>query len=762
MEIWILAGIVLFFWWLFRNRKKESPNALKFRREQHRDSESRFDDSELFEFEAPDDIGGKLRSARGRTARWIGRDESVTIANVTIDGGLVYVGENLPDQDGYQNENCLVNPKWKVTKGRSRKGDGLSYWPAYHSITASQRWAYLQWLADGRSDPHIDIGFVFLYFYGLERRLFLDGAMQEADLLVAEVQRLQTIYGTNRSFRFYSANFLESAGLLKGAFAPTPVLSLEKVGFELPLTLRTAIGLKLRNGEKLSWDWLLAWFLNHPDTYLRTPARRCFEEFKLLFERRFCERYPGGLSVNAPKRTWDPHYRAASGTFTVALETRYGQIPDPSNLKVPIKIATKIAESVTQDLDAYSRYLGRNPGSENTLAAQLLVPPELPRATGSALSNLQEFLSKRLVDSETRMPVTELAGKLDIDDGRKRLTANKLRLLNKALAACDVGMEPDGVLGGQTIGHDMHVVLFRAKAGGLVDFSRQPFVAARILVELAAIAITADGVADDSEIAVIVEELHGREDLLPMERRRLYSLLSALICSPPQEQSLLRRLAKTDEDTRDSAAQIVLAIVAADGQLDTKEIRLAEKLYKALKLPEARLYADLHGLGAPSRDGPVVIARGEQTKGHPIPQPPKQSGQTGGILLNPDLVAAKRRETAKVSALLATVFAEEESRDRSAVHLPSAKIADRYPGLDAIHAKLVDALIESGEMTQDEFSAMCRKAGIFAAGAIEVINDWAFEILDDILIEDSDLVAIDPTLLEALVKTSATSYGATP
>ena len=50
------------------------------------------------------------------------------------------------------------------------EGRGLSYWPAYASIPSASRAAYLGWLADGRRFPAAPIGYVFLFFYGLERR----------------------------------------------------------------------------------------------------------------------------------------------------------------------------------------------------------------------------------------------------------------------------------------------------------------------------------------------------------------------------------------------------------------------------------------------------------------------------------------------------------------------------------------------------------------------------------------------------------------
>ena len=89
----------------------------------------------------------------------------------------------------------------------------MGYWPSYSTIAPACRAAYLQWLADGRHAPDAYIGYVFLYFYGLERRLLVDSqrsaaARAERETLVAEVGRLLRIYGTNGSFRGYAEGLL--------------------------------------------------------------------------------------------------------------------------------------------------------------------------------------------------------------------------------------------------------------------------------------------------------------------------------------------------------------------------------------------------------------------------------------------------------------------------------------------------------------------------------------------------------------------------
>ncbi len=77
--------------------------------------------------------------------------------------------------------------------------------PDYGKPSPGRRGAYLSWLSKGRSDPSADIAYVFLFFYGLERRLLIDGqrgwSPRRKGEIVRELLRLLPIYGENRGFR---------------------------------------------------------------------------------------------------------------------------------------------------------------------------------------------------------------------------------------------------------------------------------------------------------------------------------------------------------------------------------------------------------------------------------------------------------------------------------------------------------------------------------------------------------------------------------
>ena len=68
----------------------------------------------------------------------------------------------------------------------------MGHWPSYNCLDKRARAAYLTWLIEGRRNESAYIGYVFLFFYGLERRLLVDhGSVlnhPEVGILVNEIE----------------------------------------------------------------------------------------------------------------------------------------------------------------------------------------------------------------------------------------------------------------------------------------------------------------------------------------------------------------------------------------------------------------------------------------------------------------------------------------------------------------------------------------------------------------------------------------------
>ena len=670
------------------------------------------------------------RPARAtREPRWIPAGESVIVAGREI-GGMVYVGRG-PVVNG-EHDNAFIDPARRVAmKGDDLDAEGMSYWPNYSLIHPRSRATYLAWLAGGRSDP-IHVGYVFLYFYGLERRFFVhDVAPDERAAIVAEVERLRSIYGSDRSVRSYLGAFLEAAPVvMEDAKEWEPVF--ERSGHELPIPVRLAVGCMVRDSEPIPARWMLSWLMTHPERRLRTPAVRAFPEFKALFELRFQERFPGGLRVTAPHRMLSLRYQAASVNFEMEITPRIagGGIPDIADLAKPVARVWPIVEEATDDLLKFSRYLGRDPEGRGTIEAHALLPNELHALFPCPeLDDLKAWAHQQMAAGGLA-PVAELVERLEGAPpekiGKRRLTGAA-----DALARLSIGMAPDPrfALRSPKLGEPVVLFPLPASITRLEDVSAH-YPPALLSLVMGTFVAHADGAVSDLERRRLIERFRSSNVLTDSEKARLHANLDWMMAVPPDLAPIRRRVKDMGDEVRHGLGRLALAVVGADGVADPAEVKAIEKLYRILGI-EADVYRDLHQLAATTE--PV-------TDGAPI-------------VLDQERVAAIMGDTTQVSNVLHAVFAADE--DDAADERTDAKGADdgsdRFAGLDARHRGLVEELLRQPSWTPQEFEKLARRFRLMPAGALKTINEWASERYDAGLIDDDGNLSVNRDLLDAPV-----------
>ena len=691
------------------------------------------------------------RSVRARRAprtgtHWIRPGSDVRVAGRNL-GGMVYVGSETRRDSWEQANNALIDPGLPVAKlGTDIAGESLPYWPCYRDINPRERATYLDWLAGGRADPRIGPGYVFLYFYGLERRFFLDApADEEKRHLVAEVSRLLDAYGQNHSVRRYLGAFLNAAAVVldpRGERKPPFAKSAQ----ELPLLLRVAIGQMAKTGQPLSADWLLEWYVAHPDTRLRTAVTRALPEFKALFVLFFDERFPEGLAIRVPKRRLRAVYRAASGTFEADLRGAIGDVPDIAALSKPVTVAREIADEAVGALAKYSRFLGRHPHGRDTIEAHALLPERLwPLFPSAGMEDLRLWAQAKIEDGglvPVEQVIERLEGVLPDKLGKRQLTGAA-----DALARLSIGLAPDPRFALRSPRFGEPVVLFRLPAGltKLEDVSEN-YKHLLFLVAMGSSIAHADGTVAAKER----EALEGRIDtseLLPHERARLHANLTWMLEIPPDIGLFRRRLRDAPEQTRHELGQAALALAAADGVIDPGEIKAIERLYSAIGLPADGIYADLHALTAHAE--PVTVRRPALSGDvdYAIPSPPEEDHK---VVLDAGRVASLVADTARVSSVLGEIFGDGTDTEEEDLEDSLDGEGGVFPGMDAQHAAFLGELLTRPNWGEIEFATLAKQFRLMQDGALETVNEWAFDRYGDLLIEAYEGYEINPDIAAEL------------
>ncbi len=308
---------------------------------------------------------------------------------------------------------------------------GIGYHPSRDWLTSQQRGTYLQWLEGGCVEDFEDSKFLFYFLFGLERRIFAEldptTGTDEISQLYAALAQLTQRFSHHESFWYQAQYLLDLLDILLVSLGVAPPERSPDNGLvppdELPVMLQLELAAAAKHGLPVAPEVALALVRAHPGARLRTPARRCVEEFDALFLERYHQRFPEGLSLEATSSgplaiSYRPaargsmwrsivFHQSALGTMNPSRGTvRVELVPvEPYYSEVTITIADLspvlsaetfpeplrgIAEECQAALERYSRYMGTKDADPSSAKAQALLPPELRQrpAKAATLVNL--------------------------------------------------------------------------------------------------------------------------------------------------------------------------------------------------------------------------------------------------------------------------------------------------------------------------------------------------------------------------------------
>lgn len=724
---------------------------------------------------------------------WVPQGQIVSVAGLQIPGGLIYVGRTLRASQG-ANDPCLIDPALAVDLSGSYTHNDMGYWPSYTEISPRSRGAYLRWLAGGRQDPQADIGYVFLFFYGLERRAIVDdGSEAQADwpLIAQELQRLLAIYGEkSHSFRRYASDLLDLVRLTghPGALYLQPLPAMVRT-YELPQYIRLALGQAAVDAAPVPAPLALAWARLDPNISLRTPATRCAAEFEQMFTHCYAQIHGAGMVLPRNRTKLKLVYRAASAALVGKgqITLSFGDTPDITALTTPIKRLQEVVDAATQSLETFSRLIGKNPNARGSIEATLALPAPLwPASTQAALQSLRQ----QLVSEPVAMTLQHLLSSIANLETTAALSRDRAQALSRALESQNIGMEPDILAGARVPTLQDTIVLFEmdekeARARETDGYpTTEAYRSATLTLQLACAVAAADGQLGEQELTHLKSAVRAWDHLSPAHNQRLLAHLQLLAQAPVSLTNLKKRLEPLGMVSRQAIARFMVSVAQVDGQVSGAEIKMLERVYRALGLPTQQVFGDVHeaSAGLASAPGHAAAAASSVTPAPVVTAAaPAATHTTGGFKLDAARIAALQQDTHQVSALLASIFTEDETGAPPIGATPSAPApspagkspnatensghgqdtaadADVEPaagsagllGLDEAHSALARLLLSRPEWSREELLDAAADLDLMLDGALEHINEAAFDRHDMALAEGDDPVTINPEILEAI------------
>lgn len=690
---------------------------------------------------------------------WIAPGQQVRSNSFAFTSPGVYVskGKSYGNQWATDPSEIILDAPVRAPRGGIEE---MGYWPWYSRIEPEQRYVYLQWLASSRKAlPPLE-GLLFLYYYGIERRLLVDqedlawGMQEIIRLRQADEPRVGTKEG--RSFRRYSTSHLwYHIGSAPARF--------NREAFERAVKLTRRWSAELLTAP-------LAWLVHHsqplpasfaeviaselPGAHRSVVTKRVPEEFSELFRNRYHEEYgEHGIDLRVSKREALLTYRPASS----ALQECKCKVPNPMGIRSQFKKLPDIWNSCIEDLRKLSRVSLSAPDDEITIEYWEALPADIRQDIDHPLSRQlgdlmeQERIelggtSHDTIDVDATLvragPFAELAG----IEQRPTLTPTQSRRLAETLGFSGFGIVPDARITSHKYGWDDPVAIISLQDEDEVDSSR--YNAAACVLRLGLSIALADGQADELEIRVLTDYIEAAFNLNPVEEQRLVALRALLVHSGCSIRSIARKLEKLlPLDTRRSLARTLVLIAAETNGIDRSEVTALRKAIRALGLEPDVLESTLDQIGL-DPDAPVTVKPSSRTRAgeEPIPAQSQPS-----FTLDRQAISDILTETRQVSKVLAEAMESDEELGFEDLG-PDNDFPPDTENDDPVelgrYTTMYQQLIKKKRWSSDEIDQLSGELGLMRDAAIEAINDWAFDALGDPLIdEDEDGYTIDRSLL---------------
>lgn len=704
---------------------------------------------------------------------WVPPGMRVKVQRYSLPDGLVYLCGNAERNRVERTEPSLIDESLPVGREEDFTIRHLPYYPTYEGASPTARAAYLNWLASGRRHPKADLGYVYLFFYGLERRAVIDArtdpaARDEIPAICAELEGLVETY-KNGTFRWRASQLLSFCRYIYGAGELTPpALPLEGNPHVIKDLFRIALSQVYHERRELPAKWLVTWYLNEGRFAKPAVVKRHQQMFATVFQDLCDRQFQNNLA------TWTPPLSTKSVQLSyqpVSMVLREVQeampMPDLTSEEAGLgRLVETIALSAAEELSRYARYVARNDEHADDPVARLMLP--CPLWPGPVWERLALILAELNVGVDVSEPTTLAAflAPLDADDVLSKIPVASL--FGQMDGYMGVGVEPDPRHGAIAPGAATPIVFFRSGDLPLPEAPRAKStdllpVHLKHHARIACVAFLADlirtGLPNHGaalEQAKAITRAWG--GLTADAHLRLQALLIALT-SPDApafkgKSSLKKQLDLIDAPDRESLTRELVAIARAGGALEqVAAVRQLEKYFALLGADPKSLYDMAHtSMGSGASAPPAVRA-------------PAASG-----VLDAARIAALRKETAEVDNVLGSIFAapENDAVDYAPALAPAPALAaspehhaptlaavtdssfSALSSLDARHSGLLRALLAQDAWTGEAFAALCAEHGLMPSGALERINDAAFAAFDEALLEGDDPIEFNPGPLAEL------------
>jgi hypothetical protein len=650
---------------------------------------------------------------------------------------MIYVGDNLKSPNSSEDDHCLINPSLKISLAEPWElGHLLGSRPHYNDIPPQCRGAYLKWLATGRSEPKTHIGYALLFLFGLERRFFFDSlservSKEEKEVISEEVYRLLTIYNNNILLKSLAFCFLSMSSIIYN-FNKFLVSKLEKDGYIDKTLVHYRLALNATRGEPILAPLAYQSLSLDPEFWLRSPAKICPEEFQALFRLKYQRVFGDGITLKPGEASLNLKYSAANPSLFGVISYSDPHLKEPFKLMSSLKGVFEVAKASGKELEEYRLYLGKRDSFRDSLAAISLLPNEL-LAESDYAKKATAYLSKIATKWPKLTPLEEILTFFNQNTKNIR-TPKDLRYLAILSEKLGYGVIPDARYYEESPNPSDKVVIF--PDGHEVGFQpSEMFKLTALIIRFGSIISQCKGEVDPREFSTLVSFVTSNKQLSLRYKNALLAYLFWSFNTPQSPSVLNNKLSGLSDQDKITIIKNICNVLKADHKIFPEELTLLDKIYTAIGLDKSQLLDDMGPMDEELQL--ITVARQEPTPTFPLPPQKRENAQV--VALNEELILKREKETIQVREILDNILINEKEEKTNRDAGPQTKME----GLDGAHEAFLRELLTRPNWKRAALLKLCDRRGLMLDGALELINDWAYDKFKVSLIDDGDPVTVD-------------------
>ena len=684
----------------------------------------------------------------GQLCQWVTPTMTVKVQGFNLTRGNFYIGECflLPNYiadrerikyDGYKESyiyGSVLDPKITIKDGVFENYVPFS---SYKDMSPYLQYEYLMWLSEKRNVSNVSIEILLFYLYGLEIRMFIDpqtNIMERKNILIEAIK----LYNSLEQQLFRGDRWLIMKKL--GDFIGNVFIKYfrdELYDFDIKYLLRN---------NRLCQNFYIYSSLTNENVLSSERAFDIACEFydidelipkvcKSIAKRYFIDIYDDNIKglnidfqIRKTEQSVDYHY--CNCCFYSEKVDLFYQIDSlPLWLWTIYDAIEKGYWNIKSRFRTYNQEKERSSGKE-TLMAILFLPPEVRLQEIPAIQELVAFIDNEMqTNCYLIKPIDWL---LDLFEFKRR-DAQKIYIsyidsLISGLQRMGFGIVPDYTVDNKKFSFGDVCVIYRNEEGYPTERTLK-YKSIELFIKLASYVVLMDKVLEDDfdfveqQVSYNADTVGNRRHLTASVRWRFSSKKR-----PSIDKQIRNAIEALTNEQCTLMGNALIRLACVDGDVHPKRIDGLKKILPLLGIEINNIHSQIHriltdGEGFATiekKSGAVEFVIGtEIEKGN--------NHIDTNIILNSEKLHIFEQQTKNAQELLSEIFVDED--------IPTSQNTIDNTATDK-WKDVLTLLLSKEKWERKEIENRCQEMGLMLGAVLEQINDFAYDKVDDVVVED--------------------------